>query len=79
MQSGCALDPWAFSEKHEEAALKLAARFECRKDDPKETVKCLMNVSAAELVKSTAELTIDVCTHSKTMIFVQNVKDNTVC
>lgn len=61
MQSGCVFDPWAFNEKHEEAAFKLAAQLGCQKDDPKEVVEYLLNVRAVDLAKSTTKFKIEVC------------------
>lgn len=50
MQSGCMFNSWAFQEKHIETALNLAIQLGCQKDDPKEIVKSLRNVPAADLV-----------------------------
>lgn len=61
MQSGCIFNPWAFNEKHKEAAFKFAEHFGCQNDDPKEIVKYLLNVPATDLVKfSTTKLQFEV-------------------
>lgn len=54
MQSGCAFNPWAFNDKHKQAAFKLAEQLGCQKDDPKEIVKYLLNIPANDLVKCTS-------------------------
>lgn len=53
MQSGCMFNPWAFTEKHREAAFKLAKNLGCEKDNPKEIVQYLLNVPAIDIVKLT--------------------------
>lgn len=53
MQSGCLFNSWAFTEKHREAAFKLAKNLGCVKDDPKEVVQFLLSVPAIDIVKLT--------------------------
>lgn len=53
MQSGCMLNSWAFTEKHKEAAFKLAKNLGCVKEDPKEVVQFLLSVPAIDIVKLT--------------------------
>lgn len=53
MQSGCMFNSWAFTEKHREAAFKLAKNLGCEKVDPKEIVQYLLNVPAIDIVKLT--------------------------
>jgi len=53
MQSACLFNSWAFTEKHREAAFKLAKNLGCVKDDPKEVVQFLLSVPAIDIVKLT--------------------------
>lgn len=63
MQSGCAFNPWAFNDRHREAAFNLAKELGCQKTDPKEIIQYLLKVPAADLVKcTTAKIKFEVCT-----------------
>lgn len=53
MQSGCAFNPWAFNDRHREAAFNLAKQLGCQKEDPKEIIQYLLKIPAADLVKCT--------------------------
>ncbi|XP_050438029.1 juvenile hormone esterase-like [Adelges cooleyi] len=52
MQSGCVLNPWAFTSKHKNAALKIAADLGCPSDDPHKIVQYLRKVPVNDLVKA---------------------------
>lgn len=69
MQSGCMFNSWAFTEKHREAASKLAKNLGCVKDDPKEVVQFLLSVPAIDIVKLTK---IEVVMHKVEKIFYKN-------
>lgn len=51
MQSGCVFNSWALHRKHKEVAFKMAKKFGCTKDDPKEIVQFLLSVPAHDLVE----------------------------
>lgn len=51
MQSGCVFNSWALHDKHKEVAFKMAKKFGCTKDDPKEIVQFLLGVPAHDLVE----------------------------
>lgn len=62
MESGFALNPWAFHKNHRETALKLAKKLGCQAEDPKQILQYLLNVPANELVKcSKKKDTFEVC------------------
>lgn len=51
MQSGCIFNSWAFDENHRESANKFSKNVGCLKDEPKEIIQYLLNMSAIDLVK----------------------------